>query len=157
MAIEIERKFLVDVARLGTLPEGSRIVQGYVPTKTKVAVRARIKGDSAFLTLKGESKGASRLEFEYPIPLSDAELIIAELCDSATIDKTRYEITHEGHLWELDIFHGENEGLVVAEVELDDESEEVVIPAWVQKEVTGQLEYLNSNLINAPYNSWKSE
>jgi adenylate cyclase len=156
MAIEIERKFFVDVSKLGPLPEGSRIVQGYVPTTNKVAVRARVKGASAFLTLKGESKGSSRLEFEYPIPLNDAELIISELCQAAKIDKTRYEITHEGHLWELDVFHGENDGLVVAEVELEDESEEVVIPTWVQKEVTGQLEYLNSSLINAPYKSWKS-
>jgi adenylate cyclase len=155
MAIEIERKFLVDTSLLEPLGKGARIVQGYLPTEGKTTVRARIKDEKAFLTLKGVNTGMSRLEFEYEIPVADAEKIISALCDGAQVEKTRYEIQHENHLWELDIFHGENDGLVVAEVELKSESETVSHPKWVTEEVTGLPQYYNANLLTNPYKKWR--
>ncbi len=159
MAIEIERKFLVDESKLEALralalDNGSRIVQGYIPTQARVTVRARIKGDKAYLTLKGENTGISRLEFEYEIPVADAEQILENLCVSPKVDKTRYEIQHGKHLWELDVFHGDNEGLVVAEVEMRSETEQVELPEWVLQEVTGEAKYYNSSLIKYPYCNW---
>ena len=154
MAQEIERKFLIDLAKLGELPEGTRIVQGYIPTQGKTAVRIRLKGEQAFLTIKGENRGAVRSEFEYPIPVADADAMLAELCNGQLVDKIRYVIEHQGHSWELDIFSGNNQGLVVAEVELDAEDEAVVLPDWVTEEVTGDPRYYNSSLIDNPYANW---
>ena len=154
MAKEIERKFLVDESLIASLQGGFRISQGYISTKGKTVVRARIKNDLAFLTLKGESNGMTCSEFEYAIPVQDAKEIISELCLGNTVDKTRYEIQHEAHLWEVDVFHGENQGLVVAEVELLDEAEDVVLPSWVTEEVTGQTKYFNSSLLETPFSKW---
>lgn len=154
MAQEIERKFLVDQDKLGELNCGIAIKQGYVPTSDKTAVRVRVMGDQAFLTLKGENRGAIRTEFEYEIPLDDAEQMLTELCTGPKVDKTRYLITHDKHLWELDIFSGENQGLVVAEVELNHEDETVTLPEWVASEVTGDPKYYNSNLLNHPFKNW---
>lgn len=154
MAQEIERKFLVDQDKLGELNCGIAIKQGYVPTSDKTAVRVRVMGDQAFLTLKGENRGAVRTEFEYEIPLDDAEQMLTELCTGPKVDKTRYLITHDKHLWELDIFSGENQGLVVAEVELNHEDETVTLPKWVASEVTGDPKYYNSNLLNHPFKNW---
>ena len=154
MALEIERKFLIDLNSLGPLPQGIRIVQGYIPTQGKTAVRIRLKGEQAFLTIKGENRGAVRSEFEYPIPVDDADTMLAELCNGQSVDKIRYLIDHAGHTWEVDIFSGNNQGLVVAEVELDSEDESVVLPDWVREEVTGDPRYYNSSLISHPYSNW---
>lgn len=154
MAKEIERKFLIDMDFVNKLSGGNRISQGYVNTSDKTVVRARIRGSNAFLTLKGEVKRFTCSEFEYPIPLADAEKIIDELCSGGTVDKTRYEVIHGSHTWEIDVFHGRNEGLVIAEVELQDESENIELPNWVSKEVTGDQKYFNVSLLNNPYSKW---
>jgi len=154
MAIEIERKFLIDITKIESFSNGINIKQGYIKTAGNTVVRARIKGDQAFLTLKGENRGSVRSEFEYQIPVTDSEEIIAQLCNGPTIDKTRYEIQHACHLWELDIFHGDNEGLIVAEVELASEDDVVDLPDWVTEEVTGDSKYYNSSLIEMPFKDW---
>ncbi len=154
MAKEIERKFLIDVNIISELHNGKRISQGYISTKDKTVVRARIQGDKAFLRLKGEVKSFTCSEFEYAIPLADAEIILDELCSDETVEKTRYEVFHNGHTWEIDVFHGSNKGLVVAEVELGSESEKVDLPNWVIKEVTGDAKYFNVSLLTNPYSKW---
>jgi len=143
MAKEIERKFLIHPDLLPPLEGGKRISQGYVRTDGKSVVRARIKGEEAFLTLKGEVKGFTCSEFEYKIPTADAAQIIEELCRGNTVDKMRYEIIHGQHTWEVDVFEGRNKGLIVAEVELQSEKEKVTLPEWIAEEVTGQIKYFN--------------
>lgn len=154
MAIEIERKFLVDQIKLPLLHDGMVMKQGYMKTADLNTVRVRIQDEQAYLTLKSSSQGSSRLEFEYPIPLEDAEEILENLCQKPFIDKKRYLIEHEGHTWELDIFEGENKGLIVAEIELSSEDETFVLPAWITQEVTTDKRYANSNLVIHPYSSW---
>ena len=153
MAKEIERKFLVDTGKLPTLPKGHIMKQGYVPTQG-ITVRARISNDQAFLTLKGRATGLSRSEFEYPIPVEDAQQILDELCAHPLIEKTRYLIPYGEHTWELDIFEGENEGLVVVEIELESENEVFELPTWVTQEVSHDTKYRNSNLIENPFTNW---
>jgi adenylate cyclase len=154
MATEVERKFLVDTARLGPLQEGMAIRQGFISTRDHTVVRVRLAGDSAWLTLKGESKGAARSEFEYAIPPREARQIIAELCHGRVIAKTRYSREYAGHRWDIDVFEGENAGLVIAEVELASESEPVPLPDWVAEEVTGDARYYNVNLVSHPFSHW---
>jgi adenylate cyclase len=154
MAKEIERKFLVNHNILAELGEGEAICQGYIPTQGKTAIRVRIKADRAFLTLKGENQGAVRSEFEYPIPIGDARAILAELCPGPKIEKTRFTRQYDRHLWEIDVFAGDNAGLVVAEVELSEENEVVKLPGWVHKEVTGDPRYYNTSLLTNPYCQW---
>jgi len=153
MAKEIERKFLVDTGKLPTLPKGHIMKQGYVPTQG-ITVRARISNDQAFLTLKGRATGLSRSEFEYPIPVEDAQQILDELCAHPLIEKTRYLIPYGEHTWELDIFEGENEGLVIVEIELESENEVFELPTWVTQEVSHDTKYRNSNLIENPFTNW---
>ena len=153
MAKEIERKFLVDTSKLPTLPKGHIMKQGYVPTQG-ITVRARISGDQAFLTLKGRASGLSRSEFEYTIPLEDAQQILNELCAHPLIEKTRYLIPYGDHTWELDIFEGDNKGLVVAEIELSSENETFELPDWTTEEVSYDRKYRNSNLITHPFCNW---
>ncbi len=155
MAQEIERKFLVDREKIELPAHGLVIRQGYVPTASKTAVRVRIKGECAYLTLKGESRGAVRAEFEYSIPLEDAIQMLDQFCEGPMIDKTRYEIHIGDHMWEVDLFTGENEGLMVAEIELATEDELFEQPEWVVKEVTDDPRYYNANLIQNPYCSWR--
>ncbi len=154
MGVEIERKFLVEENLLPPLHNGVYIAQGYIQTVDHTAVRARVKGSKGFLTLKGRTQGMSRLEYEYEIPLDDARAIIQELCAGKSIEKTRYEVQMGKHVWEIDIFSGENAGLIVAEVELTSETEEVVLPAWARQEVTDQARFYNINLIEHPYTQW---
>ncbi len=154
MAKEIERKFLVNHNILAELGEGEAICQGYIPTQGKTAIRVRIKADRAFLTLKGENQGAVRSEFEYPIPIGDARAILAELCPGPKIEKTRFTLQYDRHLWEIDVFAGDNAGLVVAEVELSEENEVVKLPGWVHKEVTDDPRYYNTSLLTNPYCQW---
>ncbi len=156
MAKEIERKFLVDISRLPTLPKGHIMKQGYIPTQG-ITVRARISDNKAFLTLKGRATGLTRSEFEYPIPVEDAQEILNELCSQPLIEKIRYLIPYGEHTWELDIFEGLNKGLIVAEIELKGESETFELPSWVSKEVSYDVKYRNSNLISHPFCSWKEK
>lgn len=154
MAQEIERKFLVNRGLISLPDHGQQIVQGYIKTQSNTAVRVRIKGDRGFLTIKGENRGAVRSEFEYEIPLNDAEEMLKNLCDKPIIEKTRYDISVADHIWELDVFAGDNEGLWVAEVELASESESFAKPDWAGPEVTGDVRYYNSSLIEHPYKDW---
>lgn len=154
MAIEIERKFLVDQAVLGELEGGRRISQGFLPTSGLTVVRVRIRGDDGFLTIKGENVDCACTEFEYAIPLHDAQQMIDELCVGGVIDKTRFEIKNAGHVWEVDVFHGDNEGLVIAEVELSSVNEAFDRPPWLGEEVSGQTRYYNVNLLEHPYARW---
>ena len=154
MAKEIERKFLIDISGIESIGSGSRIKQGYISTTDNTAVRIRVSGAVAYLTLKGENQGATRPEFEYEIPIKDANEIIKELCSGPVIDKTRYLVEYGSHTWEIDVFHGDNDGLIVAEVELESETEEVDLPKWVINEVTGEVKYYNSSLLVNPFNKW---
>lgn len=155
MAVEIERKYLVDKKLLPNLENGYKIKQGYITTEKIAVVRVRVKNDKAYLTIKGESSGISRLEFEYEIPLIDANEMLDKLCLESIIDKTRYLIEYKNHTWELDIFHGLNDGLIVAEVELNDENEDIELPNWIREEVSNDTRYYNSNLMSFPYSKWK--
>ena len=153
MPSEIERKFLVtdDSWRDGT--PGVRIAQGYLSQDPERTVRVRIGGEKAWLTIKGRTHGITRAEFEYEIPLADARALL-ELCLPSVIDKTRHEISHAGHLWEVDVFHGEIAGLVIAEVELADESISPELPPWVGAEVSAEVRYFNACLAVLPYAKW---
>jgi len=154
MAREIERKFLVDHDRLGPLENGVAIRQGFVQTTDFTVVRVRIAGERAWLTLKGRNKGAARSEFEYPIPLGDAEQILDEFCSGHVVAKTRYLRQYGDHTWEIDVFEGDNAGLVVAEVELKNEQEVFRRPDWVGREVTYDERYYNVNLLSHPFSRW---
>lgn len=154
MPIEIERKYLVvgdDYRRSGT---PVRIVQGYICSSPERVVRVRIKGDRAFLTIKDATVGFSRHEFEYQIPVADAEVMLQSICTQPVIDKTRWIVPAGGYLWEVDEFHAENDGLVVAEIELECADEVFPLPAWVGKEVTGVERYYNACLFSHPYSAW---
>lgn len=154
MGVEIERKFLVDTTKLPTLPEGKTIRQGYISIQDHAIVRIRIYGDCGFLTIKGATEGIKRSEFEYPIPIADAAAMFAEFCRDQQLEKTRYCITIGQHTWELDIFTGENAGLIIAEVELADEHEAFDKPLWVTADVSDDPRYRNSNLLSHPYSQW---
>jgi CYTH domain-containing protein len=153
MPAEIERKFLLadDSWRDGS--PGVRIAQGYLSQDPDRTVRVRIAGEKAWLTIKGRSEGITRAEFEYEIPLTDAKALL-ELCLPSVIDKTRHRIPFGGHEWEIDVFHGANEGLVVAEVELTDEAASPEIPPWIGLEVSSDARYFNSCLAVTPYAKW---
>ena len=154
MATEIERKFLVidDAWCHGAI--GIRMAQGYLAIDPERTVRVRLAGDEAWLTIKGPTRGISRSEFEYPIPPEDARSLL-ELCLPTVIDKTRHRVPHAGHVWEVDVFHGENEGLVIAEVELADESIQPDLPPWVGEEVSHDRRYSNSSLSRTPFSAFE--
>lgn len=152
---EIERKFLVKDAGFKRGARSTRYRQGYLVTDPERSVRVRVGGGEAFLTLKGPTRGATRLEFEYPIPVEQGMKILEHLALTPILDKTRYVVELEGHVWEVDEFHGENEGLVIAEVELQSEDEHVTLPRWAGEEVTSDPRYFNQNLVEHPYSLWK--
>ena len=155
MATEIERKFLVtDDSWRADVESSSRIMQGYLSDGRNATVRVRIKGDNAYLTIKGATRGISRSEYEYPIPVADAEAMLGELAVSPAVDKLRYLVRCGEHLWELDVFSGENEGLVMAEVELASEDEPFRMPGWAGEDVSADLRYYNVNLARTPYKHW---
>lgn len=154
MGIEIERKFLVRDDSWKALGRGALLRQGYLSSAAERIVRVRIEGDVAMLTIKGRSSGATRGEWEYPIPLADAQDFLDRLCERPIIEKKRYRIAHEGMTWEVDEFLGENAGLVVAEIELETEDQAFAKPAWVGEEVTQDTRYFNANLLRHPYTSW---
>ena len=152
MGTEIERKFLV---RGGKWRQGTpkRLRQGYLSRERERTVRIRIAGKRASLTIKGAGKGTARAEFEYPIPLRDAEELLA-LCDRKPLEKNRYTVKYARATWEIDEFLGANKGLVVAEIELEDEQQPFERPAWLSAEVSDDPRYLNSSLVDVPYSTW---
>ncbi|MCH9661191.1 MAG: CYTH domain-containing protein [Bacteroidetes bacterium] len=155
--IEIERKFLTTSdAFMEEAHSKTRIVQGFLNTHPDRTVRVRIKGEQGFLTIKGRSNdaGTSRFEWEREIDVDEAEALL-KLCEAGVIDKTRYEVKVGVHIFEVDVFEGVNEGLIVAEVELTSETESFETPAWLGEEVTGDVKYYNSQLSKQPYNTWK--
>jgi adenylate cyclase len=149
VAVEIERKFLVSGSEWrAAASEGRRIRQGYLGTGS-VQVRVRCADDEAFLTIKGRREGISRTEFEYPISMADAEIMLATLCPHPPVEKTRYEIKHDDHLWEVDVYEGRHAGLIVAEIELIRVDETFTIPSWVGLDVTGDRRYSNAVLADS--------
>lgn len=155
MGLEIERKFLVQNDNWRTDDaEGTPFCQGYLNSNLQRVVRVRTMGEKAVLTVKGLNSGAIRREFEYEIPLADANAMLDDLCERPLIKKTRYEIEFGGNTWEVDEFAGENEGLVVAELELESEDEDFARPDWLGEEVTDDPRYFNSNLVLRPYTTW---
>lgn len=158
MAVEIEKKFLVtdESWRLND-PPGLQLIQGYLAGSEKSSIRIRIEGDRANLNIKSATLGIRRLEYEYAIPLLDAREMLEKLAQGPLIEKTRYYVQVVNHRWEVDVFHGDNEGLVVAEIELNDEDEVFVRPPWLGQEVSGQARYYNVCLSKKPYKNWKQE
>jgi adenylate cyclase len=151
---EIERKFLVRGDAWKTLGAGTRMRQGYLSTDPDRVVRVRIDGDAASLTIKGRSVGMTRGEWEYPIPVTDAEELLTQLCMRPLVEKIRYRIMQDQMLWEVDEFLGENAGLVVAEIELDSEDQAFTKPEWLGDEVSDDARYFNANLLRHPYSAW---
>lgn len=153
MAKEIERKFLVQRGLLPKPEASLPIVQGYLHTG-RLTVRIRICGESAWLTLKGPTRGIERAEFEYPVPIEDARQMLDAYALPGRIEKTRHHFHHGGLLWEVDEFGGENAGLVIAEVELETAAQRPDLPPWIGAEVSGDPRYYNSNLAQNPYRTW---
>lgn len=156
MSQEIERKFLVNNDNYKTLTKGEYIHQGFLSTVKERVVRVRIRGEKAWLTIKGISHGATRAEYEYEIPFADAQFMLENLCENPTIEKHRYLVPFAGFTWEVDEFHGENDGLVVAEIELPEEDTEFELPEWAGEEVTHDARYYNANLVKNPFRNWKA-
>jgi adenylate cyclase len=153
---EIERKFLVKNNTYRSHGKPIHIHQGFLSTDKERVVRIRIQDDKAFITIKGKTEKATRSEFEYVIPLEDAQFMLENLCEKPTIEKYRYIIPYAGFTWEVDEFHGENAGLVIAEIELQHENQEFQKPEWLGEEVTTDQRYYNANLVKHPYISWKT-
>jgi adenylate cyclase len=157
MAQEIERKFLVVNDRWRTLATGVRYCQGYLATaKPGHSVRVRIVADQGYLTIKGPTQGLTRAEFEYAIPVADAQEMLEALCDRPFIEKKRYRIPIGDLLWEIDEFTGENAGLIMAEVELNCEEQPFEKPDWLGAEVSGEARYYNASLVKNPYSQWSN-
>lgn len=154
--IEIERKFLIksDAYKQEAVSK-ERIVQGFLNTHEERTVRIRITGDFGYLTIKGKSNasGTSRFEWEKELPVADAKALL-ELCEKGIIDKTRYRVPKGQHIFEIDEFHGENDGLVIGEIELTEEVEHFEHPDWLGDEVTGDVKYYNSKLSKNPFKTW---
>lgn len=154
MGVEIERKFLVVSDRWRGHHSGVLYRQGYIPTIDQRTVRIRIAGEQGYLTLKGPAEGLIRPEFEYPIPLQDAEAMLMAFCAPPLIEKRRYHIPIGDLLWEIDEFLGANAGLVLAEVELTHPDQAIALPDWIGTEVTDDSRYYNASLVRAPFSRW---
>ncbi|EXJ16133.1 CYTH domain-containing protein [Imhoffiella purpurea] len=155
MGVEIERKFLVrNEGWRGQVVSETRLLQGYLSSDPNLTVRARVRGESAFLTLKGRSRGISRAEFEYPIPVADAEVMLRDLAVSPLVEKIRYRVACGEQVWDLDVFAGENAGLVMAEIELESEDAPFERPDWLGEEVSDDPRYYNVNLASHPFCRW---
>lgn len=156
--MEIERKYKVirEQWQKADKPDGEKIIQGYLSTDVDKTIRVRIKGSQAFMTVKGETVNISREEIEFSMPVDKATELIEKFA-AGIIEKTRYSIPYKGKLWEVDNFTGDNEGLLIAEIELDSEDETVELPAWIGKEVSDDSRYYNSNLSINPYKEWKDD
>ena len=162
MGREIERKYLVKSTEWRSHKEylqsksqamGTKYSQGYIPTKDETTVRLRIVGDQGYLTIKSKTVGNTRAEFEYTIPVQDAEEMLNSLCLKPLIEKIRYKINFSSLVWGVDEFLGENQGLIIAEVELENEDQQVNIPDWIEREVNDP-KYYNSSLVKYPYSQW---
>ncbi|QHV98150.1 CYTH domain-containing protein [Spirosoma endbachense] len=156
MGIEIERKFLVKGTDWKQVGKGQFYQQGYLSNHPDRTVRVRRVDDQGYITIKGKTSGASRSEYEYPIPIEDALEMLHELCEKPIIVKVRYRIPYEGLVWEVDEFQGENQGMVVAEVELSSADQTISLPDWVGQEVTSEAKYYNANLSKHPFPNWSS-
>jgi len=154
MGIEIERKFLIKDDAWRALAKGTQYRQGYLNSTKERTVRVRTINDKGYLTIKGITTGATRVEYEYDIPENDATAMLDDLCEKPIIEKNRYKIDFAGFVWEVDEFFGENQGLIVAEVELESENQAFEKPEWIGDEVTGDPKYFNSNLILNPFTIW---
>jgi CYTH domain-containing protein len=154
MALEIERKFLLAGDSWRGLAPGVEYRQGYLCATKERSVRVRIAGSKGFLTVKGATVGATRSEYEYAIPFEDARSMLEDLCQQPLIEKKRYTIIHQGFSWEVDEFFGLNQGLIVAEIELETEEQSFERPPWIGEEVTGDPRYYNAALCVAPFSTW---
>ena len=154
MGVEIERKFLLQGDAWRGLGQAVLLRQGYLSSARERVVRVRIEGEQAMLTIKGANVGATRGEWEYPIPLADAAELLDGLCEQPLIEKVRHRIEHAGMLWEVDEFLGANAGLIVAEIELASEDQPFEKPDWIGAEVSGDARYYNANLIRHPFSQW---
>ena len=156
MGEEIEKKFLVKQDLWNAIKKQSIVYrQGYLLRSKSKTIRVRlVEGDKGYITIKGESKGTSRAEYEYAIPAKDAQELLDDFCD-AIVSKKRYTIKVYDKLWEVDEFLDDNEGLLIAEIELEDEAEKFTLPEWADREVTGDKRYYNSELSVHPYKNWK--
>ncbi|MGB4498587.1 MAG: CYTH domain-containing protein [Methylococcaceae bacterium] len=158
MAIEIECKFLLANEKWRENVSNSVIYkQGYLSSQPTNSIRVRISDKQAWLNIKSATIGTQRAEYEYEIPLSDAQEILMNLCLKPVIEKTRHFVTHENHLWEIDEFDGENAGLIVAEIELNSVDEIFEKPEWIGEEVTQDIRYYNNNLAREPYSQWRDD
>ena len=155
MGKEIERKYLVADTSWKTDSQPEQCRQGYICPGTGKTVRVRVKSGKGYLTFKDEGEGISRREYEFEVPIADAEEMLEYLCEKPLIEKDRYTIEYEGMSWEVDEFKGENEGLIVAEVELEKEDQLYSLPKWIGKEVTGDPRFYNVALVKNPFSKWK--
>lgn len=153
MAMEIERKFLVHKAPIHDWGEGVKMQQGYLARGLNATCRIRAAGEHGFLTIKGRTEGISRQEYEYEIPIEEAYSML-KLCEGGLISKTRWRVNFEGKIWEVDVFDGDNEGLIVAEIELETEDEVFIKPPWISTEVSDDPRYFNGALSRHPFKSW---
>ncbi|MGF1587822.1 MAG: CYTH domain-containing protein [Pleurocapsa sp.] len=163
MGTEIERKYLVNQEKWRShkellqnqlLIQGQKYCQGYILANNETTVRVRIAGEQAYLTIKSKTIGHTRAEFEYPIPIQDAQEMLNNLCIKPLIEKFRYKIKIDNLIWEVDEFEGENQGLIIAEVELENEAQSIDIPHWIEREVNEQ-KYFNFYLVKHPYSQWQ--
>ncbi|MDW7773281.1 MAG: CYTH domain-containing protein [Desulfobulbaceae bacterium] len=154
MGTEIERKFLVRGTAWRIDGKGIRYCQGYLCLGAEKTVRVRTCGGRGFLTVKGPGSSLALREYEYEIPLRDAREMLESLCEKPLIIKDRYKIGHEGLIWEIDQFHGENSGLIIAEIELEREDQDIPLPDWIDREVSGDPRYFNASLVRNPWNTW---
>ncbi len=156
MAIEIEHKFLLanDDWRKH-IDKSVSYCQGYLSSQATSSIRVRISDNQAWLNIKSATIGSQRHEYEYPIPLTDAQEILSNLCRKPLIEKVRHFVTHDGNLWEIDEFAGDNQGLIVAEIELSENGQSFAKPNWLGLEVTDDLRYYNNNLAIHPYSEWR--
>ena len=163
MGIEIERKYLVNQAEWRSYKDilnraiiGEKYSQGYIPTNKGTTVRVRIVGDRGYITIKGQTVGHTRAEFEYLIPVEDAREMLTTLCDKPLIEKVRYKVEVDDLVWEVDEFLGDNEGLIIAEVELESEDRQIDLPPWIEREVNDK-KYYNAYLVKHPYSQWQKK
>ena len=155
MGTEIERKFLVVGDDWRALGKGKPYCQGYLSSGEGATVRVRTAGNLGFLTIKGPTTGLRRNEYEYQIPYGDAQEMLATLCAGPLIEKTRYVVEFAGFIWEIDEFKGINEGLIVAEIELESPDQKFIRPHWIGREVSDDPRYRNASLVHNPYRAWK--
>lgn len=156
MGVEIERKFLLKGEAWRALGDPVHYRQGYLNRSKERTVRVRMAGEKGYLTIKGISKGMTRMEYEYEIPQEDCHSLLNDVAEKPLIEKNRFRIGYKGLTWEIDEFFGENQGLILAEVELESEDQKIELPDWIGKEVTQDPRYYNSNLISHPYSKWES-